>query len=75
MAIVRYTLDVPRSEDGRTTFAEVADILDHLATVFGWHSDAHAFLVTRADQARAIDRIYELEPDATHQAGRPSERR
>lgn len=53
------TLHVPRSDDGRTEFARVADILDHLATLEAWHPDAYAFLVTRANDAREIDRVYE----------------
>lgn len=57
----RIELFVPRSEDGRTEFARVADILDHLATTYAWHPDVHGFLVTRAADARNIDSIYKEE--------------
>lgn len=61
MPIRHYDLHVPISEDGRTTFSEVADILDHLATLYAWHPDCYGFLVTRASEARQVDSIYEAE--------------
>ena len=48
-------LHVPLSEDGNSEFARVADILDHLATMYAWHPECYAFLLTRANEARAID--------------------
>lgn len=58
MGLSRMILDVPTSEDGRTTFSDIADILDHLATVYAWHADVHAFLLIRAQDAREADRVY-----------------
>ena len=58
MGLNRMILDVPTSEDGRTTFSDIADILDHLATVYAWHPDVHAFLLVRASDAREIDGVY-----------------
>lgn len=52
------TLHVPRSPDARTEFGRVADILDHLATTYGWHPDVFGFLVSRASEARNMDRVY-----------------
>lgn len=51
------TLHVPRSDDGETEFARLADILDHLATTYAWHPYAHGFLITRAEEARKIDQV------------------
>lgn len=51
------TLHVPRSPDGLTEFARVADILDHLATLEAWHPEVYAFLITRANEARQIDAV------------------
>lgn len=59
MPLKHFDLHVPISEDGRTTFAEVADILDHLATVYAWHPDVHAFLNDCTTDARGKDRAYE----------------
>lgn len=50
-------LHVPRSPDGETEFAHVADILDHLATLYAWHPYVHGFLVTRANNARQCDKM------------------
>ncbi len=55
-------LHVPTSDDGRTTFVEVADVLDHLATLYAWHPDVYGFLITRACEARQIDSIYKEAP-------------
>lgn len=57
--IEKITLHVPRSADGRTEFARIADVLDHLATTYGWHPDAYGFLITRASEARCIDGVHE----------------
>lgn len=57
--IEKITLHVPRSTDGRTEFARIADVLDYLATTYGWHPDAYGFLVTRAYEARCIDSVHE----------------
>lgn len=54
------TLHVPRSDDGRTEFSRVADILDHLATLYGWEPNVYGFLITRAHDARNIDAVYEV---------------
>ena len=62
MALKRFDLYVPVSEDGWTTFAEVADVLDHLATLYAWHPDVYGFLITRACEARQIDSIYKETP-------------
>lgn len=64
MPLKRFDLHVPISEDGRTTFAELGDILDHLATLYAWHPDAYGFLVTRASEARQVDSVYEREEGA-----------
>lgn len=61
MSQKRFDLYVPISDDGRTTFSEVSDILEHLATLYAWHPDCYGFLVTRAHEARMIDTIYEKE--------------
>lgn len=58
MALKHFDLHVPISEDGRTTFAEVADILDHLATVYAWHPDVTVFLLLATAEARQIDAVY-----------------
>lgn len=58
MSQKRFDLYVPISDDGKTTFAEVADILNHLATLYAWHPDVHGFLTVRANDARKIDQIY-----------------
>lgn len=60
MSIRKLTLYVEVSDDGRTVFAEVADILDHFALLYeAKDANAYAFLATRAVDARAIDRVYE----------------
>lgn len=58
-ALKHFDLHVPISEDGRTTFAEVADILDHLATMYAWHPDVHAWFTHYALRARSIDANHE----------------
>jgi hypothetical protein len=63
MTTKRFDLYVPMSDDGLTEFAAIGDILDHLATLWAWHPDVHAFLITRAEQARAIDRVYSESDD------------
>lgn len=55
----KLTLHVPRSEDGRSEFSRVADILDHLATGYAWEPNVYGFLITRAEEARKIDSVYE----------------
>lgn len=65
MSEKRFDLYVPISDDGRTTFSEVSDILEHLATLYAWHPDCYGFLVTRAHEARQIDTIYEVENSHT----------
>jgi len=55
--IEKITLHVPRSEDGETEFARVADILDHLATMYAYNDYIYGFLVTRANDARQIDKV------------------
>lgn len=57
----KLTLHIPRSEDGRTEFARIADILDHLATGYAWEPHVYGFLITRAAEARKIDAVYEGE--------------
>lgn len=59
MPLKHFDLHVPISEDGRTTFAEVADILDHLATVYAWHPDVHVWFLAGAAFAREKDATYE----------------
>lgn len=49
------TLHVPRSEDGNGEFARIADILDVLATMYGWHPQAHDFLLGACSEARNLD--------------------
>jgi hypothetical protein len=66
VALKHFDLHVPISEDGRTTFAEVADILDHLATLYAWHPDVHAHLLVGANGARVLDRTYDAEMDEGH---------
>lgn len=61
MSQKRFDLYVPISDDGRTTFSEVSDILEHLATLYAWHPDVYGFFVTRAHEARQIDTVYEKE--------------
>lgn len=39
----KLTLHVPRSEDGRTEFSRIADILDHLATGYAWEPNVYGF--------------------------------
>jgi hypothetical protein len=56
----KITLHVPRSTDGETEFARVADILDHLATQYAWEPYVYGFLITRASEARCVDRVYEV---------------
>lgn len=51
------TLHVPRSDDGETEFARIADVLDHLATLYAWHPYAYAHLLTLANNARKIDQV------------------
>lgn len=67
MTIEKITLHVPRSEDGETEFARIADILDHLATTYGWHPYAYGFLLTRAEEARKIGKLIK---DPEHSGGR-----
>lgn len=68
-ALKHLDLHVPMSADGRTTFSEAADILDHLATMYAWHPDVYGFFLTRALQARQIDSVYEQGPDAAWREG------
>lgn len=49
------TLHVETSPDGNTQFTVVADVLDHLATLWAWHPEVYGFLITRANEARQID--------------------
>lgn len=60
MSIEKMTLHVERSDDGETEFARVADILDHLATQYAWEPYVYGFLITRASEARCVDRVYEV---------------
>lgn len=61
-ALKHFDLHVPISEDGRTTFAEVADILDHLATVYAWHPQVHGFLLDCSGDGRHLDREFKEAP-------------
>lgn len=58
------TLHVPRSDDGETEFARLADIFDHLATTYAWHPYAYAHLLTLANDARKIDQVMGREGSA-----------
>jgi hypothetical protein len=59
------TLHVPRSEDGETEFARVADILDHLATTYAWDPYVYGFLICRASEARKIDHVMHVGEKST----------
>lgn len=61
MPILHLDLHVPKSEDGKGTFAEVADILDHLTTIYAWHPYVHMFLTAATKGARELDQ--ELGPE------------
>ena len=56
--MIHLDLHVPTSDDNATTFAEVGDILDHLATLYAWHPEVYAFLITRALQARQAATVF-----------------